>query len=323
MVQQELQERATSIFGNSTNLTVEQLVIDGVRQNPEAGAIASPGRLPLTYAGLERQIENVCATLNTMGLGVGDRIAIVLPNGPEMAITFLAVVTCATSAPLNPAYSEAEFDFYLEDLNAKALIVQSGIDSPARQVAAALNIPIIELVPQLDAEAGIFHLVGETNLPPVESTQSRNEDIALVLHTSGTTARPKIVPLTQANLYIAAQNIKKDLDLSPSDRCLNVAPLFHVQGLFISILASIASAGSVACTPGFDASQFFIWLQTMQATWYAAVPTIHQAVLNAIDIHKTLDTIPKLRFIRSGGAALPRPVMQALEELFQAPVIEG
>ncbi|MDZ8055525.1 MAG: alpha/beta fold hydrolase [Aulosira sp. ZfuVER01] len=323
MAKQELQERATSIFGTSTNLTIEQLLIDGVRKNPGARAIASPGRLPLTYARLYEHIKNIRATLNAMGLGVGDRVAIVLPNGPEMAAAFLCVAACVTSAPLNPAYSAEQFDFYLGDLNAKALIVQSGKDSIAREVAAARNIPIIELVPNLEAEAGIFELVGETNLPPVESNQSRNEDIALVLHTSGTTVRPKIVPLTQANLYIAADIIKNALELTPSDCCLNVMPLFHVQGLFISILSSIASGGSVACAPGFDVSQFFVWLQAMQATWYSAVPTIHQAILSATDIHQTLDSIPKLRFIRSGGAALPRPVMRALEEFFQAPVLEG
>ncbi|BAY08431.1 alpha/beta fold hydrolase [Calothrix sp. NIES-2098] len=323
MAKQELQERAASIFGTSTNLTIGQLLIDGIRQNPGARAIAAPGRLPLTYARLYEHMQNVRATLNTMGLGVGDRVAIVLPNGPEMAAAFLAVAACATSAPLNPAYSAEQFDFYLGDLNAKALIVQAGKDSIAREVAAAHNIPIIELVPSLEAEAGIFELVGETHLPAVEGHQSRNEDIALVLHTSGTTVRPKIVPLTQANLYIAADIIKKALELEPSDCCLNVMPLFHVQGLFISILSSIASGGSVACTPGFDVTQFFTWLQTMQATWYSSVPTIHQAILNATDIHKTLDSIPKLRFIRSGGAALPRPVMKALEDFFQAPVLEG
>ncbi|MDZ7959605.1 MAG: AMP-binding protein [Aulosira sp. DedQUE10] len=322
MAKQDLQVRATSIFGTSTNLTIEQLILAGVRQNPGARAIAAPGRPPLTYARLDEHRQHISATLNGLGLGVGDRVAIVLPNGPEMAAAFLAVAACATSAPLNPAYSAEQFEFYLGDLNAKALIVQSGIDSIARQVAAARNIPIIELVPNLEAEAGIFELVGETHLPPVNPTHSKNEDIALVLHTSGTTVRPKIVPLTQANLYIAADIIKNALELEPNDCCLNVMPLFHVQGLFISILASIASGGSVACAPGFDISQFFAWLQTMQATWYSSVPTIHQAVLNAA-AHNNLDNIPKLRFIRSGGAALPRPVMRALEELFQAPVLEG
>ncbi|MBW4563693.1 MAG: AMP-binding protein [Mojavia pulchra JT2-VF2] len=324
MAKQELQKRATSIFGTSINLTIEQLVRDSVKQNPQATAIAAPGRSSLSYMRLYEHMQDVNTTLNALGLGLGDRIAIVLPNGPEMAVAFLAVTACATSAPLNPAYSAAEFDFYFGDLNAKALIVQAGIDSPARKVAMARNIPIIELVPQLEAEAGIFRLVGETHLPPVQRTSSRSEDTALVLHTSGTTARPKIVPLTQANLYISAQNIKNALELGPSDRCLNVMPLFHVQGLITAILSSVAAAASVACTPGFDNAQFFAWLQAMQATWYTAVPTIHQAVLNAAaDINKSLNEFPRLRFIRSGGAALPRPIMTALEELFQAPVLEG
>ncbi|BAY99624.1 AMP-binding enzyme domain protein [Tolypothrix tenuis PCC 7101] len=322
MAIQDLQDRATSIFGTSTNLTIEQLIIDGVRQNPGARAIAAPARLPLTYARLYEHLQDIRTTLNTLGLGVGDRVAIVLPNGPEMATAFLTVAACATSAPLNPAYSAEQFEFYLDDLNAKALIVQSGIDSIVREVAAARNLPIIELTPKLEAEAGIFELSGETHLPPIKPTHSKNEDTALVLHTSGTTVRPKIVPLTQANLYIAADIIKKALELEPNDCCLNVMPLFHVQGLFISILSSIAAGGSVACAPGFDSLQFFDWLQNLQVTWYSSVPTIHQAVLNAAT-QNNIKNIPKLRFIRSGGAALPRPVMRAIEELFQAPILEG
>ncbi|BAY08430.1 alpha/beta fold hydrolase [Calothrix sp. NIES-2098] len=322
MPKQELQEKTTSIFGTAKNLTIEQLLIEGIRQNPGARAIASPGRLPLTYARLYEHMQNVRATLNAMGLGVGDRVAIVLPKGPEMAVSFLAVAICATSAPLNPAYSAAEFDFYLGDLNAKALIVQSGIDSIAREVAAARHIPIIELVPNLKAEAGIFQLVGETNLPAVEGTQSRNEDIALVLHTSGTTARPKIVPLTQANLYASAQNIKKALALQPSDRCLNVMPLFHIHGLS-TVFSSLAAGGSVVCTPNFDAAKFFEWMQQFHPSWYTAVPTIHQAILAEVEAHHNIIKQYPLRFIRSASSALPPQVMQALEQAFNVPVIEA
>ncbi|MDZ8055524.1 MAG: AMP-binding protein [Aulosira sp. ZfuVER01] len=326
MVIQGLENKVDSIIassiGNSNNWTIEQLIIDAVRQNPGATAIASPGRPTLTYTRLYDHIHNVITTLNAKGLGLGDRIAIVLPNGPEMAVTFLAVAIAATSAPLNPAYSAGEFDFYLGDLNAKALIVQSGIDSPARQVAAARNIPVIELVPQLAAEAGIFELVGETHLSPVERTSNNNEDIALVLHTSGTTARPKIVPLTQANLYASAQNIQKALALQPGDRCLNVMPLFHIHGLS-TVFSSLAAGGSVVCTPNFDPVKFFEWIKQFHPSWYTAVPTIHQAILAEVEAHRSTVKQYPLRFIRSASSALPPQVMQALEQAFNVPVIEA
>ncbi len=311
-----------SISTTSQNLTISQLLTEQDEQNPHVIAITAPNRLPLTYSRLYAHIDDTVKTLNAMGLGRGDRIAIVLPNGPEMAIAFLAVAACAACAPLNPAYLAPEFDFYLSDLNVKALIVQSGMDSPARAVAVAHNIPIIELVQVQQAEAGIFHLVGNTKLPPVGNAYAEPKDVALILHTSGTTSRPKLIPLTQVNLCTSVHNIRTALELRQSDRYLNVMPLFHVQGL-ISVISSIAAGASVVCTPGFDASQFFVWLEAMQPTWYTAVPTIHQAVLAAVASHQNyLARLSPLRFIRSAGAALPPKVMTALEELFGTPVIE-
>ncbi|MBD2208284.1 AMP-binding protein [Nostoc linckia FACHB-104] len=301
--------------------TIEDLIAAAVEQNPNGIAIASPGRLPITYGRLYSHIQDTIKTLNSKGLGRNDRIAIVLPNGSDMATAFLGVAACATSAPLNPAYSASEFDFYLGDLNAKALIVQSGIDSPAKEVAVAHNIPIIELIPQ--QESGIFHLIGDTKLQRVDRAVTSSEDIALVLHTSGTTSRPKIVPLTQANLCTSAENIKKALDLRQSDRCLNVMPLFHIHGLIAAVLSSLASGGNVVCTSGFDAAKFFEWIELFEPTWYTAVPTMHQAVLGEVETnHKIIKECP-LRLIRSSSSALPPQVMEGLERAFSVPVIEA
>ena len=141
-----------------------------------------------------------------MGIRRNDRIALVLPNGPEMAVACIAVAACATSAPLNPAYRASEFDSYLADLNAKALIVQSGIASPAIAVAQERGIPLLTLSPMLEAEAGVFTLVANVGSGqfPKAATETEDvvlEDVVLILHTSGTTSRPKLVPLTQANIY--------------------------------------------------------------------------------------------------------------------------
>jgi acyl-CoA synthetase (AMP-forming)/AMP-acid ligase II len=291
--------------------------------NPEAIAISAPGRPPLTYNRLYKFINEIVEQLNALGFGRNDRLALVLPNGPEMAVAFLAVSTCATSAPLNSGYRESEFDFYFTDLNAKALIVQSGIDSPARSAAKASNIPIIELSPKIDSEAGIFTLSCETVSEVKNKGFAQSEDVALVLHTSGTTSRPKLVPLTQVNLCQSAQNIQLTLKLSQDDCCLNVMPLFHIHGLIGVLLSSLTAGASVSCTSGFVESKFFEWLQECQPTWYSAVPTMHQAILNRADSH--LDIIEKspLRFIRSSSASLPPNVMQSLESVFKVPMIEA
>jgi acyl-CoA synthetase (AMP-forming)/AMP-acid ligase II len=296
--------------------TLQQILKQKAEQTPEATAILAPGRTPLTYQALYRQVELTVAQLGKLGIGRNERVAMVLPNGPEMAVAFLAVAAGATSAPLNPAYRAAEFDFYLSDLGARALLIHSNMkDSPAREVAQARGIPIIELVPEADS-AGCFRLegaaTGPATAPPAseegirgDSPFAQPEDVALVLHTSGTTSRPKIVPLSQANLCASAYNIQTTLHLSPGDRCLNVMPLFHIHGLMAAVLSSMAAGASVVCTPGFRAEQFFEELTTFKPTWYTAVPTMHQAVLNRAEARPELAAQAALRFIRSSSSALP------------------
>jgi amino acid adenylation domain-containing protein len=258
-----------------------------------------------------------------MGAGRNDRVATIVPNGPEMAVAFIAVAAGATSAPLNPAYRENEFDFYLSDLNPKALMIQSGIDSPASSVAKARGIPIIELSPVLEAEAGVFTLTGEQGPSSARHVFAAADDVALVLHTSGTTSRPKIVPLTQTNICTSAHNIRRALELVEGDRCLNVMPLFHIHGLLGATLSSLMAGASIVCTPGFYAPQFFEWMEAFRPTWYTAVPTMHQAILEYIASKQEIIARYPLRFIRSSSAALPPKVMAALERVFNVPVIES
>jgi acyl-CoA synthetase (AMP-forming)/AMP-acid ligase II/acetyltransferase-like isoleucine patch superfamily enzyme/acyl carrier protein len=292
-------------------------------RNAATIAIAAPNRQPLPYGRLLRQVEETVGALSSAGLKRNDRVAVVLPNGPEMAVAFLAVASGTTCAPLNPAYTEEEFDFYIADLNARALIVASDMDSPARRVAGKRHVPIIELVPAVQAEAGVFKLRSSEFCTCGEFSFARSSDTALVLHTSGTTSRPKIVPLTQANLCSSAFNIASTLALGPKDSCLNIMPLFHIHGLIGAVLSSVAAGASTVCTPGFKSEDFFDWLDAFEPTWYTAAPTIHQAVLARAAANR--DTIARrpLRFIRSSSAPLPRQVMKDLEVTFHTQVIEA
>lgn len=292
-------------------------------QHPNVTALAALDRPPLTYGQLWRQIEQVVRTLNQMGIRRNDRIAIALPNGPELAATFVAVACCATSAPLNPAYREAEFEFYLSDLDAKALIIPSGVESPARKVAGALGIAVIELSHALHDAAGVFRLTGEQCSSISDQDLARPDDVALVLHTSGTTSRPKVVPLTHTNILSSALNIDRTLELTARDRCLNVMPLFHIHGLIGATLASLAAGASIVCTPGFDPSLFYKWLAEGRPTWYTAVPTIHQAILARAASETELVKRCSLRFIRSSSSALSPSVMAELEHVFDVPIIES
>jgi acyl-CoA synthetase (AMP-forming)/AMP-acid ligase II len=131
------------------------------------------------------------------------------------------------------------------------------------------------------------------------------------------------VPLTQANICASARHIQTTLKLTERDRCLNVMPLFHIHGLMAATLSSLASGASIACTPGFDASRFYIWMDTCRPTWYTAVPTMHQAILQRAEAHGDVVARSPLRFVRSSSSSLPPQVMVELERVFDAPVIES
>jgi len=293
----------------------------------EAEAIAAPGRPALTYAGLRHHVQKTVAKLNQMGIGRNDALAIVLPNGAEMASAFVSVGAGATTAPLNPAYRAKEFEFYLSDLRAKALLVERGSSTPAIQVAQNLDIPVLELVANREEPAGRFDIYPVQNATHVSSNpqsgMAQPDDVALVLHTSGTTSRPKMVPLGQTNLCASAANIRQTLELTAEDRCLNIMPLFHIHGLMAAVLASLSAGASVFCSPGFNALQFFSWLSESRATWYTAVPTMHQAILERAARNQQVIHESQLRFVRSSSSSLAPTVLHELEETFGVAVIEA
>ncbi len=303
--------------------TIRSLLDRGAQ---DAVALTAPGGVPLTFGALRILVDSTVERLNAIGIGRGDRVAIVLPNGPAMATAFLAVAAGCASAPLNPAYRADEFEFYLNDLNARGLIVEAGSDSPAVEVARKLGVRIIELVSRPERGAGFFELVAEAGAEGVRAQApgaAQADDVALVLHTSGTTSRPKIVPLSQTNVWASARNIREFLSLGPTDRGLNIMPLFHIHGLIAGITAPLSAGGQVCCTPGFNALRFFSWMEESRPTWYTAVPTMHQAILSRAGSNRAVIEANPLRFIRSSSSAMPTQVIREIEEVFGAPLVES
>ena len=229
-------------------------------------------------------------------------------------------------APLNPAYSAAEFEFFLADLRPQAIVVEAGLRSAVRQVAATLQIPLLELQPRASGLAGDVELLqGHESAAAVSPAGELPDeaDVALLLHTSGTTSRPKLVPLTQANLVASARHIAESLALTPADRCLNIMPLFHIHGLEAAVLASLAAGASVVCCPGFVAPKFFEWVAEFQPSWYTAVPTLHQLALARAKSIAEPPGRTSFRFIRSCSSALAPSLMAEMEATFRVPVIEA
>lgn len=302
---------------------IRRLIRQQALRNGDAPAILAPGYATLSYAGLDQVVDRAGHTLALLGLDRGSRVALVCSNGADMAAAFLSIAAHAACAPLNPGYRASEFELYLSDLHPQALVMEDGLDCAARGVAASLGIPILELIRRASGVAGDIEIIGPAPRQACTISDSEPDHAALLLYTSGTTSRPKLVPLSQRNLHASANHIADALSLTPADRCLNVMPLFHIHGLEAALLASIASGGSVVCCPGFIAPRFFEWAAEFRATWYTAVPTIHQSVLarakSSLDVIETTS----FRFIRSCSAALPSSVMEEMEAVFHVPVVEA
>lgn len=282
-------------------------------------AIIEPERnIRVSYGALKRQVQAVADALAAAGIGRRDRIGIALPNGVPNIVTFLGASTAGIAAPLNPAYKEDEFRFYLDDTQARVLLLPpEGIDEARR--AAGTTVPILTV--DMDA-AGTVALSGAPAQRPV--TPASPSDTALILHTSGSTGRPKRVPLTHANLSISARNVARSYALSETDVSMCVMPLFHVHGLVASTLATLATGGTVVVPQKFNPLSFWRIAEEHGATWYSAVPTIHQLLLARSDKNGPKPAgAEKLRFIRSCSASLPPQVMHDLEAVFGAPVLEA
>ena len=301
----------------STPCTLPQLLDHA--PGDKTAIILPDQNISITYAGLRAQVNAVAEQLAAAGIGPGDRVATALPNGLPMIVSFLAASVAGTAAPLNPAYKEDEFRFFLEDTAAKVLLLPPDGAADARG-AAGDRVPILTI--DMDA-SGTVSLSGVSGRTPVALPSV--DDVALVLHTSGSTGRPKRVPLKHANLSISAQNVARSYELTAGDVSLCVMPLFHVHGLVASTLATLASGGTVVVPSKFSPLSFWRVARDHGVTWYSAVPTLHQLLLaRAGDpgSRKPQGT-EKLRFIRSCSASLPPALMTALETAFGAPVLEA
>ncbi|TXG70911.1 hypothetical protein EZV62_005846 [Acer yangbiense] len=274
---------------------------------PSRRALSVSGKFDLTHSRLQELVERAASRL--------------------FVVMFLAVIRArATAAPLNAAYTSEEFEFYLSDSESKLLLTSIEGNAPAQAAASKLNIAHATATFQgADSEEVTLSLTQHES-DPNSAAKLVNDpsDVALFLHTSGTTSRPKGVPLTQQNLAASVKNIKSVYKLTESDSTVIVLPLFHVHGLLAGLLSSLGAGAAITLPAAgrFSASTFWQDMVKYDATWYTAVPTIHQIIL---DRHagKPEPAYPKLRFIRSCSASLAPVILARLEEAFGAPVLEA
>lgn len=285
---------------------------------------ATPDPLTVSYKELATEVLSFQKKLSALGITQGTAVSIALPNTYEFIVSFLAVTwQRAIAAPLNPAYKQGEFEFYIGDLSSALVVVPRGTfetNGPVVRAARKYKAAIAEcywngheVVLEIKDRGS---LINKGILTVLEADP---EDIALVLHTSGTTGRPKAVPLTQRNLTRTMKNVQTTYELTQKDRTYLVMPLFHVHGLLAGFLAPLASGGSVIVPKGFSARKFWDDFITHKANWYTAVPTIHQVLLKS----PLPKPIPEIRFIRSCSSPLSPKTFHDLERALNAPVLEA
>jgi acyl-CoA synthetase (AMP-forming)/AMP-acid ligase II/acyl carrier protein len=298
------------------------LIACHARRASERVAILGCEGWSITYGALWASLNDTVDRLRRVGVSRTDRVAVVLPDGPETAVAIIAVAASAVCVPLNPCFTEDEWRRYFAEIGAAALLTRADVNSTSRGVAQTLGIPVIEVWRGLRHSAGVLSIEGQKKRSTVGSEFACGADDAFILLTSGSTSRPKMVPLTHASVCLSAYNVGANLALGPNDRLLSVLPLFHGHGLISGVLAALAAGSSVVCTTGFNADAFFGWVTKFRPTWYTAVPAIHQAVLSVADAHKHFAQRSSLRFIRSASSTLTPKLLGGLENLFGVPVID-
>ncbi|KAL3141143.1 hypothetical protein ABBQ38_003493 [Trebouxia sp. C0009 RCD-2024] len=306
-----------------------QTLADVLKGNSEALGVVCAGGGPVYNRGqLEVRIKDLASLLRNSGIKPGDTVSIAKTNTVDFIVGFLGVTYArAVAAPLNPNYKLDEFKFFMEDAKSKLLLVPSEGNPTAEKAAIDLHVPIatlkltssgVEVTPK---SKGFQVKQGSAELVDAP----KPEDVALFLHTSGTTSRPKGVPLSQGNLAASLANIIATYELGPEDRSLVVMPLFHVHGLMAGLLAPLAAGGAVIIPAGGKFSATTHWRDAVehQATFYTAVPTMHQVLLARASKDYPADSPPPLRFIRSCSSSLAAATLHKLEAAFKVPVLEA
>ena len=295
--------------------------IDSLLEHGAEGdaAITVPDGPTISYGQLREMVQQASRRLASFGVRPQDRIALVFPNGPEAIVLFLAASRIATACPMNPAYKESEFRFYLEDTGAKFLVTAREDGEVAKR-----SLPEGSIVIEAEINAaGELSLESSGSTGAVSSVQEADGDaIAMVLHTSGTTSRPKRVPLRHRQIAASVDNIVRHYQLGREDVSLCVMPLFHVHGLVASALATLASGGTLSVPRRFTPMGFWPAARQLRPTWFTASPTPHQLILMRSEENRAAGT-ERLRFVRSCSAALSPDLLARMEERFGVPVLEA
>ncbi len=275
----------------------------------------------LTHAQLAARVETLAGRLAAAGVRRGDKVALVLPNGPEIVQLLLAIFALgAAAAPLNPAYTQAEFAFYLTDIAPRLALLPASLPAAAVAAAGDCSVTVLTTRPSDDGGPPGLSVQGSEVVSQASYEPAQPDDIAIVLHTSGTTSRPKQVPLRQRNLMASVRTIGEHYRLGADDASFCVMPLFHVHGLVASTFSALGAGGSVIVPRRLTPRRFWQQARDHGATWLSAGPTLHQMLLDAAG---DAGAPQSLRFARSCSSALSPALLERAEAAYGVPMLEA
>ena len=312
---------ASSATEPEAQFTLRQVIGRTASRFPHQPAIVSATFAPLTYQNLQRQLDDFRSQLRLAGLDCNARIGLLMPNGPEAVLTIVAVACCSIAVPLDPRLSPAEIDQRLDILRLDALLVPQGSASEARQVAERRRLAIIEAAPVGHGQLELNIAVQVSNSPANDAEPDPGSP-AFILQTSGTTAKPKLIPFSHSNMLAAAARLQAWFGLTPWDRCLSVSPPYYSHGLKVTVFTPLLTGGSIAVPANSAIVALDEWLDVLRPTWYSAGPTLHTAVLDKAKSLEDAQAAHTLRFVVSGGAPLPKEVQDGLQRILGVPVLE-
>lgn len=301
--------------------TLGQVIGRTASRFPHRPAIVSTTFAPLTYGDLQRRLGDVRGQLRLGGFDCSARIGVLMPNGPEAVLATVAVACCSIAVPLDPRLSPAEIDKRLNMLRLNALLVPQGSGSGARQAAERSGIAIVEAVPVGHGQLGLNAAVPVADSAALDADPDPHSP-AFILQTSGTTAEPKLIPFSHANMLAAATRLEAWFGLTPLDRCLSVSPPFYSHGLKVTVFTPLLTGGSIAVPANNARLALDEWLDVLRPTWYSAGPALHAAVLDKARSLEDAQAAHTLRFVVSGGAPLPTDVQDGLQRVLGVPVLE-
>jgi acyl-CoA synthetase (AMP-forming)/AMP-acid ligase II len=300
---------------------------------PDAPALLSPGIPALTCAALLARTELLAAVLaSAPPASVGAPVALLLPEGPACAATLLAVAAATVCAPLDPALPPPALAAALDRLRPTAVVAARGDAATARAVAAR-GAKLVEIdladdpwgrLPSAVGGASAGATASDFAAAAIAGGEQSPDDIALLIATSGTTAAPRLAPLSHRNLLAAATASAAARELSAADRCLDLMRMFHIS-FFANTLSSLMAGGAVICPPPFDPDRVFAWLDELRPTWWIAPPPVlrHIATAAAAPAHRDILARQPLRFVRCASGALPNELRVDLERILGVPVVQG